>query len=358
MAEYFRTREDAEEFMNRWYAQSKLPVFFGRILLAGGQQWMVTYDARQSPYLSGAIQVLTDHSHEIGRIVTTPWPQRQRELQEEPIKERRRAQGLCVMCGNGLGFVSRLFGKTQHGGCTKFLDTKPDVAVGAEEAPSAPAAGESFWGLVQSVVRLDLPAASLRDGVPPSDLITWDNSETLREASGLAGQPGTRNEAIRRLEGLCDQHPASDAPYTLLAEALRRDGSYEKAEALLLRALTKVPLKSEILDELRNVFDWKGDHRKAAAYGLLAVYAMASTSTAWGTLLYLHGVYQALGRPEASAQCRNAAAAMRGSAVDLTAENFGKIREAISSDTLIKSIAQKAWDEFLPAKVLQFRRGS
>jgi hypothetical protein len=142
MAEYFEYREDAEKFMNDWYAKDKKPpVFFGKIFNNDAVKWIVNYDTRQDPRASPFIKVLEDHSHEIKTIVTTPWPQRQPELQglrvrekrenkerEErkrvaSIKQRRKEDGACVLCGNKLGFFAKIFGKAQHSGCKTFLES-------------------------------------------------------------------------------------------------------------------------------------------------------------------------------------------------------------------------------------------
>ena len=147
MAEYFGTREDAEKFMNEWYAKdNELPVFFGKVFNHNEEKWIVNYDARQDPTASPYIQVLEDNSDQIRKIVTTPWPQRQNDLEQErareeqqkreqqereerrkreqeylaSVKERRKADGVCVMCGTGLGAFDKLFGKAQHGRCKQF----------------------------------------------------------------------------------------------------------------------------------------------------------------------------------------------------------------------------------------------
>jgi DNA repair exonuclease SbcCD ATPase subunit len=161
MAEYFEDREDAEKFMNEWYAKdNKPPVFFGKIFNNDAEKWIVNYDARQDPRASPFIKVLENHSHEINTIVTTPWSQLQQELQRlrereeqqkkerkeqeerqnkereerqnkerkerervDSIKQRRKADGVCVMCGNKLGFLLKILRETQHVRCETFLES-------------------------------------------------------------------------------------------------------------------------------------------------------------------------------------------------------------------------------------------
>jgi hypothetical protein len=160
MAEYFDERESAEQFMHEWFAKDgKPPVHFAKIFNNGREKWIVNYDPRQSPHASPAIKVLEDHSNEIQSIVRTPWPERQRLLQQErvneerrgkeqqereekrrkderereekvkrenerieSIKQRRAAQGVCLMCGGGLGFIDKLFRRRSHGSCKQFRD--------------------------------------------------------------------------------------------------------------------------------------------------------------------------------------------------------------------------------------------
>jgi hypothetical protein len=149
MAEYFDEREDAEQFMCEWYAKDgKPPVHFARIFNNGREKWIVNYDARQSPHASPFIRVLKDHSNEIQSIVRTPWPERQRFLHQEfiraeqrmkeqqereektkreqerveAIKQRREAEGVCLMCGGRLGFIDKLFRRNRHGSCGRFRD--------------------------------------------------------------------------------------------------------------------------------------------------------------------------------------------------------------------------------------------
>lgn len=71
MAEYFDTREDAEQFVQEWYAKDgKPPVFFGKILNHGVVKWLVNYDPNQQPSDSRYIKVQENHSSEILQIVS------------------------------------------------------------------------------------------------------------------------------------------------------------------------------------------------------------------------------------------------------------------------------------------------
>ena len=161
MAEYFDERESAEQFMHEWYAKDgKPPVHFAKIFNHGSEKWIVNYDPRQSPHASPAIKVLEDYSNDIQSIVRTPWPERQRLLEQQRIhedkrkkeqqekderyrreerereektkreqerivavKQQRAAQGVCLMCGRGIGFIDKIFRRRSHGRCRLFRDT-------------------------------------------------------------------------------------------------------------------------------------------------------------------------------------------------------------------------------------------
>jgi hypothetical protein len=59
MAEYFGSKDVAEEFIRRWYfSDGKPPVFFDKIFNNGEEKWIVNYDSRQSPWDSPYIKVL------------------------------------------------------------------------------------------------------------------------------------------------------------------------------------------------------------------------------------------------------------------------------------------------------------
>ncbi|MGA2721490.1 MAG: hypothetical protein ABSG79_03665 [Bryobacteraceae bacterium] len=134
MAEYFPERADAEQFMIEWFAKDgKPPVHFAKIFNNGSEKWIVNYDSRQSPRASPFIKVLEDHSSEIARIVRTPWPERQRQLEQQRINEEQRKrvaairqqraeQRLCVQCGGNLGLIDRVLRRPSHAGCKHFRE--------------------------------------------------------------------------------------------------------------------------------------------------------------------------------------------------------------------------------------------
>lgn len=73
MAEYFGTRDDAENFIKEWYAKDgKSPVHFAKVLNHGDEKWIVNYDERQSPRNSPYIKVLENLSHRIKQICGAP----------------------------------------------------------------------------------------------------------------------------------------------------------------------------------------------------------------------------------------------------------------------------------------------
>ena len=42
------------------------------------------------------------------------------DLKRARVQAARKSEGQCIMCGQRLNFVQRLFGKDKHGGCTSF----------------------------------------------------------------------------------------------------------------------------------------------------------------------------------------------------------------------------------------------
>ena len=202
----------------------------------------------------------------------------------------------------------------------------------------------AFVQLLGQVAPLVSDPLRLKDGDIPEDTITWDNSEDLREATRLTDSPATRKQGIERLQELCQLFPESAAPYTLLAQALRYDGEYDQAEKLLVNALPNVSAKSEILDMLGNIFNYKEDHAKATAYYLLAAYAAGPKFREWGTYIYLYGIYQACKQEERAKDCYEIAAWMRGgNPVNLTSDKIASIRQAVASNPIICELANRAW---------------
>ncbi len=185
---------------------------------------------------------------------------------------------------------------------------------------------------------------SLKDSIAPASNISWDNSEELQEASKGASDHATREDSIAKLKALSQTHQTSSAPYALLAQAMEQNHQREEAEQLLLGAINKVHTKSEILDMLGNVSKNGRDYRKATAYYLMAAYAMNPNSTDWGTLVYLAGVYRALGNEDRAKECDAAAAAMRGgNRVDLTTETYSAVHEVVRQNSILEELANSAW---------------
>lgn len=203
---------------------------------------------------------------------------------------------------------------------------------------------QNFSKLLREVAPALSDPLSIRDSVAPTSNITWDNSEDLREASQQARNPSTHAEGITKLKALCEHHPSSSAPYALLAQAMEQDHRCPEAEQLLLNALNKVHARSEILDMLGSIAKGNGDFLKATAYYLVAAYAMNPNSTDWGTIIYLSGVYRALGNESRANDCKDAAAAMRGgNPVQLTAEMYAAIEQAVEHNSILSDLANSAW---------------
>lgn len=106
MAEYFDTRDEAERFMQEWYAKDrKPPVFFAKIFNNDEEKWIVNYDPRQNPSASPYIKVLENHSGKIRQIVSAAVPPRpQTQPTQQPAvstdPKSAKAEGETVKCGS------------------------------------------------------------------------------------------------------------------------------------------------------------------------------------------------------------------------------------------------------------------
>lgn len=63
MAEYFYSKQEAEDFIKR--STQGRPVLFARIRLHGNEQWIVDYQRRD---LGSSIQILENLNHELDEL--------------------------------------------------------------------------------------------------------------------------------------------------------------------------------------------------------------------------------------------------------------------------------------------------